>query len=271
MLTHKSNLMKKSLIVSVFILIAGIAFGQTLKKGCIIAFRPFTVTLQPNVTIEQYQDFMLREYFPELEKAFPGSKAFLLKGNRGTHKDGLAWIWYFDSEQTRGTYWDEDGHSTGAANAAAEKLAPFLEKNNNLVTAMESEFTDWIILPQSTASELDLKKGTVLGLHYIDLKLEQDVTLNQYLDFLAVKYIPELEKIAQGWTIYMLKGDRGQHENEYAWMYWIESLEARDQYEPEAGVLSEEGKAVVEKITPLFDELQKLGTWTGEYTDWVIL
>jgi len=263
--------MKKFLIVTVFVLIAGIAFGQTLKKGGILALRPYTVTLQPDVTMNQYLDFMLNEYRSEVEEAFSGSKVFFLKGDRGAHQHGLAWIWYFDSPGVRAQYWDEEGNFTQAGAAATEKLSAVMERSNRLVVATESDYTDWIILPQSTDQEMDLKKGTVIGFHHMNMNLDPDVTMNQYLDFLAEKYIPELEKIMQGWTVYIMKGDRGQQENDYAWMYWIESLEARDKYVPEESRRSEEGNKAFEKIMPFYEELQKLGTWTSEYTDWVIL
>lgn len=254
------------------ILVAGIAFGQTLRKGGIIAFRPFTVTLQPDVTMNQYLDFMLNEYYPEVEKAFTGSKVFLLKGDKGALQNGLAWIWYFDSSGLRDKYFDEEGNRTQAGTAAMEKLEPVAERGNDFVIASESEYTDWIILPQSTAQELDLKKGTVLGWHHMDLKLNPDVTMNQYLDFLAEKYIPELEEAMQGWTIYMLKGDRGLYENEYTWMYWIESVEERDRYAPrESDEMTEARRKAIEKIMPLYEELQQLGTGTSDFTDWVIL
>jgi len=34
--------------------------------------------------------------------------------------------------------------------------------------------------------------------------------------------------------------------------------------------LTELGEAVNEKMTPVNEELNKLGTWTTTYTDWVI-
>ncbi|HDS06111.1 MAG TPA: hypothetical protein ENO05_00665 [Bacteroides sp.] len=262
--------MKKSFIVLVFVLVAGAATGQTLKKGGIVAFRPLAVTLHPDVIMNQYQDFLINEYFPEIEQAFTGSKIFLLKGDRGAQQQGLAWIWYFDSPGLRAQYWDEEGNFTQAGGVAMEKLGAVIEKSNQFVEAAESGYTDWIILPQSTNRELELQKGTVLGWHHMDLTLAPGATLSQFLDFMAEKYIPELEKIARGWTIYMMKGDRGEHADDYALMYWIESLEARDRLEPEEGVLTEEGKSAVAGVEPLFNELQELGTWTSEYTDWVI-
>ena len=45
--------MKKLLIVTAFLQFAGIAFGQTLKKGGVIAIHKMDVTLAAGVTLEQ--------------------------------------------------------------------------------------------------------------------------------------------------------------------------------------------------------------------------
>jgi hypothetical protein len=55
-------------------------------------------------------------------------------------------------------------------------------------------------------------------------------------------------------------------------MYLIESVEARDLYAPrESDEMTEEGRKASDKMMPLYEELQKMGTWTSDFTDWVIL
>ena len=68
----------------------------------------------------------------------------------------------------------------------------------------------------------------------------------------------------------MLKGDRGEDNNGFSMMMYMESMEVRNRYWPEAGKNSEEASAIVEKLDPITTELSKLGTMTTTYTDWVI-
>ena len=48
--------MKKLLVISVLILLTGVAFGQTLQKGGSFNLHVLTVTLDPDVTMNQWVD-----------------------------------------------------------------------------------------------------------------------------------------------------------------------------------------------------------------------
>ncbi len=115
-----------------------------------------------------------------------------------------------------------------------------------------------------------LQKGVIIGVHHLTITLDPDVTMNQYLDFINNKYLPEFEKHFDGWKVLLMKGDRGENENSYALMYYIESVEARDKYFDSEGQMNDVGNSALEKMIPTMEELDKLGTYTREYTDWVI-
>ena len=115
-----------------------------------------------------------------------------------------------------------------------------------------------------------IQKGGSFGLHVLTIDLDPDVTMNQYLDFFINKFIPEMEKQFEGLKVIIMKGDRGEHINKIGWVNYFESEKDRDRYWPEIENSSEEGKAAMEKLQPMFDELEKLGTWSREYSGWVI-
>ncbi len=72
-----------------------VAFAQTLKKGAVLAFRLSTeLVLKPDVSVNQYLDVIMNKWAPEMEKLFPGTKMFILKGDRGTLANNYAWVWY---------------------------------------------------------------------------------------------------------------------------------------------------------------------------------
>ena len=115
-----------------------------------------------------------------------------------------------------------------------------------------------------------LQKGGSFGLHVLTINLAPEVTMDQYLDFIVNKFIPEAEKQFEGVKVIVMKGDRGDHENKIVLVNYFESEKDRDRYFPEEGKRSDECEAAREKVQPLLDELQKMGTWSGEHNSWVI-
>ena len=130
--------MKKLFIAVAFILFAGVAFGQTLQKGSVLALRTDAPTLNPGVTMNQYEDFMINKFAPEFEKNFPGIKVFLLKGDRGEHKDGYAILIFVESAEDRDNIFGaEDAELHG-------KLIPLMEELGKFAT-FSNNYTDWVI------------------------------------------------------------------------------------------------------------------------------
>ena len=127
-----------------------------------------------------------------------------------------------------------------------------------------------LILVVGTTFGQTLQKGNFIGLHVITINLDPDVTMNQFLDFYVNKWIPEFEKNFPGVKMYMIKGIRGENENSFGFVSFTDSEEVRDKYYNKNGTLNELGKSGFEKLQPTTEELQKLGTHTSTYTDWVI-
>jgi hypothetical protein len=115
-----------------------------------------------------------------------------------------------------------------------------------------------------------LKKGGMIAVHVMTITLGPDVSMNQYLDFLNNKWYPQLNKLAEGVTFFALKGDRGENANSYATLVYSESEDVRNKYWPGDGSDTGEWSAVLQKTQPLYDELQKLGTYTTVFTAWKI-
>lgn len=126
------------------------------------------------------------------------------------------------------------------------------------------------ILLTGTVFSQTLKKGTVIAIHKITVTLASGVTMDQYMEFLSDKFLPEAEKNFDGWKGFLVKSDRGENINSIAVVYYIESLDARDKYFNSDGSMNDAGNAAREKMSPIMEELKKLGTYTTEYNDWVI-
>ena len=114
-----------------------------------------------------------------------------------------------------------------------------------------------------------LHKGSIIGVHHMTITLKADVTMDQFLDVLKNKWIAEAERHLDGWKGIIVKGNKGEHVNEYGLVWYIESVKHYDKYFSDDGP-NDEMEAVFEKTQSAQDELDKLGTWTSTFTDWII-
>ena len=135
--------MKKLIIAAAFILFTGVAFGQTLTKGSVIGVHAYNITLQPDVTMNQFLEFWTNKIIPEMEKAWPGAKQILMKGDRGEHKYGFASITYFESIEQRDKLFPTEGDPNDAP--IPELLVPIFEELGKYILSYEDDYTDYVI------------------------------------------------------------------------------------------------------------------------------
>lgn len=137
--------MKKLLIITALVLLAGIAYGQTLKKGNLIGVHVMSVELKPGATMEQYVDFYTKKVIPAWEKSQEGVKLFMLKGIRGEQKDEIGLMVQFPDEAARDKSYNADGSMTEFGEKIQEKMAPILGEAEKIGTST-SKYTDWLVL-----------------------------------------------------------------------------------------------------------------------------
>ena len=128
-----------------------------------------------------------------------------------------------------------------------------------------------IILIGGMSYGQNLQKGTLIGTHVFTVTLAQDVTMDKYIEFCNTKIKPEVEKVYTNWQVCFLKGVRGENADSYLMLYIIKSQKDRDKYYNADGTPNELNNQVTVKMQPLMDELNKLGTFTSKYTDWLVL
>jgi hypothetical protein len=143
-------IMKKLIIAAAFILLTGVTFSQTLKKGCFLGVQALTITLATDVTMEQYLDFTMNTFIPEAEKHFPGLKVLIMGGGMemGSGEEAevkYSVIYYFESAEVQSKYFNEGGNFTEGGTAAIEKLRPTSEKMDKLGTN-SAPTLGWMIL-----------------------------------------------------------------------------------------------------------------------------
>ena len=137
--------MKKLIIAAAFILLAGVAYGQSFQKGGVIGIHVWTLKLKPDVTMDQFLELWDCKAFPLMKKLVPEQTPFLLKGTGADNQDEYAGLYYYNSMDDLRKYWNEDGSPTEKGAAAMEGYGPLLEEISKL-----AEFTytakDWIII-----------------------------------------------------------------------------------------------------------------------------
>ena len=137
--------MKKLVIITALVLFAGVAFGQTFKKGGTIGIHEWTLKLNPDVTMNQFLELWENTAVPAMKKIIPEQTPFLLKGIGANNKFEYAGLYYYNSIEDVRKYWKEDGTPTEKGAAAMVSYGPLLEEISKL-----GEFTytvkDWIII-----------------------------------------------------------------------------------------------------------------------------
>ncbi len=135
--------MRKLVIAVAIILFAGVAFGQTLTKGSVIGVHNYSITLQPDVTMNQFLEFWTNKMIPEMDKVWPGTKQIVMKGDRGKHKYGFATIIYFESIEQRDKLIPAEGDPNDSP--IPEEFVPIMEELGKYILSWEDEYTDYVI------------------------------------------------------------------------------------------------------------------------------
>jgi len=116
-----------------------------------------------------------------------------------------------------------------------------------------------------------LQKGNTVVTQVFKVDLKPDVSIDQWMEFYISKVIPEIDKHYTGATAYLTKGIRGEHKNSLGLIVVFESKKERDKFFNEDDSPTELGIKTGEKLSPVIDELNKLGTHTRTYSVWVVL
>ena len=115
------------------------------------------------------------------------------------------------------------------------------------------------------------QKGSLLGIHVLDEpSLNAGVTIKQFEDFYYNKYIPEFQKLFTELEVIPLKGLRGEHVDKAGMIVFMKNEKVRDMYWNEDGSYNETSLALLEKMAPLMEEANSMGTMVDLYTDWLV-
>jgi|TARA_B110000503_G_scaffold103527_1_gene154551 hypothetical protein len=113
-----------------------------------------------------------------------------------------------------------------------------------------------------------LEKGNLMGLHVLDITLNDGVTSQQFEDYYINTVIPNYDKAYPGAKIYLADGFVGEYKGSLSMIWVFESTAVRNAYfGSNANELSQETQ---DKLKSVDDGLALLGSWTSKFTDWSI-
>ena len=115
-----------------------------------------------------------------------------------------------------------------------------------------------------------LQKGNLIGIHVVTVDLKAGVTMDQYIEFFNEKAKPVWENADKEMKIFAVKAIRGENENEFGMLIQYKNEAARNKYYNADGSPTEFAVKYQEKLAPINAEMEKFGTWTSTYTDWII-
>ncbi len=114
----------------------------------------------------------------------------------------------------------------------------------------------------------ELKPGTLVGVHNVEIKLKPGVTFKDYYKEL-LDFAPKYSGAFEGVTLVPVRSIRGECDNCFGFLMVIESDEIRNKYMGSNG-LTAEGLKSIAKIEEDLAALEKFGTYTSTYTDWIV-
>jgi len=138
--------MKKVLLLNAMLLLSTCMFAQTLKKGSLLGLHKGTVTLNENVTMDQFKKYYFTNYVPEFCKLF---KVNLVEVNgvRGADvkkSDNDMAILFIFEPKSREKYFEADGKLNKLGDELFAKLKPYSDELAKL-GKFTSTYTDWEI------------------------------------------------------------------------------------------------------------------------------
>ena len=139
--------MKKIIVLIGLLLFSGITFSQTFEKGQVLGIHVNEIVLQPDVTYNQYKEFMMNKAFPKFEEAYKGDvKLYLIEGIKGENKDKIGWIFLFKSSEAFKKWITEEGGINEALSDEFWKtVSDVMDEQNKYVKANNRTFTDWVV------------------------------------------------------------------------------------------------------------------------------
>lgn len=260
--------MKKLLFLAILFLATSQLFGQMLQKGNLVGLHVITMQLQPGISEEDAVKFLLEKAIPADEKAY-GVKEYLLHGIRGKYADQYGVLVVFKDEQARDKYYAENDEAKANLAKANELLKDITEEAGKYFVFSDNApvYNDYLFVASQGEP---IKKGSMLGVHNLTLKLNENATEDQFIDYNAKYMEAAYEDFDPNMKVSVSKSLRGDDQGKLAYFIIFSSEDARNLYFDKEGKGTQKYQDMEKAIKTQSDGLSKIGTVERVYTDWIV-
>jgi hypothetical protein len=127
-----------------------------------------------------------------------------------------------------------------------------------------------ILLFAGVSFSQSLQKDGIVSIHEWTVKLNPDVTMNQFLKMWEETIIPVIKSAIPEMKPLVIKGVGDDNKFEYAGLYTWDSLDELRKYFNADGSYTDLGVAGTEKIIKMMSEVEKFGEFTYTAKDYII-
>jgi len=128
-----------------------------------------------------------------------------------------------------------------------------------------------LLLVTGLSFSQSLQKDGVVSIHVWTVKLNPDVTMNQFLEIWDNTFSALIKEVMPEMKPLVIKGIGKDYKYEYAGLYIWESIDEFRKYWNEDGSPTEKGMPVVEKLMSKMGVLEKYGEFTYTAKDYIII
>ena len=153
-------------------------------------------------------------------------------------------------------------------------------KKTNLTSYHSFEFEDGKIISGGDWFDLGgmmnslepqaIAKGSLVGFHKLDVTLNQGFTMEDYLNYFTKEIVPAYNAAYMGAKVHLVKGSKGEDINSLGMIWIFESEESLSKLWNEDGSSTELNNQIGAELSSVNEGLAEIGSWTSEFTDWIV-
>lgn len=126
------------------LLLAITANSQKINTGMVVGVAEIEVTLEENMTFEQFERLFMEEYVSALTNIFPGMSFTLLKGDRGKRTGKYTELWTYESLEERKRWWPEEGKGSEETKQGFNKMQELQDRMMKMISVIS--WSDYVVL-----------------------------------------------------------------------------------------------------------------------------
>jgi hypothetical protein len=142
------RLVNRFCVVALAALLTGVSHAEGLEPGNLMGLHMVSVTLKPNISLDEFEKAFVRDVLPEYEKNWPGLKAYLLKPFFHDSKNQFAIVWLFKTVGDRNRNFDANDRANELERAALAKVRPVEDRFKQKYGTYSVTYThddDWVV------------------------------------------------------------------------------------------------------------------------------